>query len=524
MVAIPSARGMACRLMLAALVVALSPAFLVQAQTGDDALRFAQRFPATGARMMGLGGAGIAGIADYTALLSNPAGLAYYQHSMVGGSLNTLSTMDQALFRASTFRGSFDNDVRRTGISNLAYIARAPTTRGSLVFGAAYNQVNTFERELVFEGENPSNSITDFFMPLPGEFTIDVENGNYVPFFDRPISHIAYETWAIDFDAAAYEAGEQVPFFPAVARGTMLQTGRVTEGGSMREASFGGAVEGVQNLMMGLSVNLAFGTYRFDRVFEEDDFQNANDGRPGTVDFDWLRLTEGFESSLVGINVRAGFSSEVTPGIRLGLMLETPTYYSVKENYDTLLETLFDNGDTFVYGDSQGEDAGSGVFEYQVLTPWRLGVGGAFSTGALTLSGDAEFVDWTQLEMRSSDDRRYFNDVNRSIRDNFQAVVNARVGAEYRLGDLALRGGFAYQPDARDSGNLRLTEERVDRSRTFFSAGVGYRFAQQLQVDFGWMQERFDDRYLPYTEVADAPIVDESVVRNRFAVGMRIFF
>jgi len=57
------------------LVVAAGLAPEATAQTPEDAVRFTQRSPATGARMMGLAGAGIGGVADYSALFINPAGL-----------------------------------------------------------------------------------------------------------------------------------------------------------------------------------------------------------------------------------------------------------------------------------------------------------------------------------------------------------------------------------------------------------------------------------------------------------------
>jgi long-subunit fatty acid transport protein len=128
------------------------------------------------------------------------------------------------------------------------------------------------------------------------------------------------------------------------------------------------------------------------------------------------------------------------------------------------------------------------------------------------------------MRMDAPDDDTFFDDVNRDIRDNLQAVVNTRVGLEYYLGNIALRGGFALQPDPRDVETLTADQDVLDRTRTFFSAGIGYRFNDQLELDFGWMQARYDDQYLPYVDVNDAPVVDEEVRHDRFAVGVRVFF
>ena len=73
-----------------------------RAQTGEDALRMSQRFPAVTARMVGIGGAGIAGVGDVGALYANPAGLAYLKHSEFTGALSTFGTTDDVQFFTPT--------------------------------------------------------------------------------------------------------------------------------------------------------------------------------------------------------------------------------------------------------------------------------------------------------------------------------------------------------------------------------------------------------------------------------------
>lgn len=500
---------------------------VAQAQTGEDILRFSERAPAVTPRATGLGGASIAGIGDYNAFFTNPAGLGLIRRSYVGGSLSFLNAEESAAYRTTGFAGTVDNTVSNTRLGHLAYLYKMPTVRGSLVIGGGFSQVQAFERDLLFEGENGNNSITDFFMPLPSEFSLE-ENGDgtFNPTFSRPLSFIAYEAFGIDLDpdlATAYASGADVnPFLPAVTFGTVRQTGSVLEEGSLNEINLGAAVEAAPNLMVGASLNIPFGVYRFNRVFEEDDFQDDNDGSNGTTDFEGLFFEEGFESSIVGANLRLGVSSLVSPRIRLGLTVETPTYYTVEEDYTTRLETFFDNGDAFSYGDDFDEDAGMGSFQYEMITPWRLGTGIALNQQNVSVYGDLEFVDWSQMELNSDDFT--FEDENRRIRQDFSSVINTRVGVEFRTNQLALRGGLAYQPDPRDFDTRTAEGATLDRSRTFLSAGLGYRFSDQMQLDVAWQQQRFDDQYLPYTEVNEAPVVDEEVIRNHLTVGVRVLF
>lgn len=503
------------------LIAAGAPAVL--AQTGDDALRFLQRFPGVNAAQVGMGGTGVAGVPNSSAFVTNPAGLGWSEHSWVGGSVSTLGVTEDAVFNTPSGSFPLENDVTATGLGELSYVYKLPTRQGSFVAGVAIHQVRSFERSLLFEGENNANSITDYFMPLPGEFILEEDNQGVFPTFDRTLSFIAFETFAIDLDQGLLDAGDPVPFLPAVTFGTVEQTGFVEEEGRVSEINIGGGVEVAPRVMVGVGLNIPFGTYRFTRVHQELDFQNDNDGSSnGTTDFDYLEFTETFESDMVGVNLRTGVSAEVAEGVRLGVSVETPTYLALQDNFDTRLRTEFDNGDVYEYGDDRSEQAGSGEFDYEITSPWKVGLGGSFTRSGFTVAADAEWIDWSQMEI--SADGVSFADENRAIRQGLDAVLNMRLGASYELNDVIFRGGYALYPDPHDNTLANLDADLPDRDRTYVSAGVGYRFTDKVRIDLGWIRARFDDRYRPYTEVEGAPVVDEEVSKDRFSLGFTFGF
>jgi len=506
------------------LIAVLTGGMLVSnalAQTGDDALRFFQRSPGIGPANVGMAGVGIAGVGDPAALVVNPAGLGLARTSTISGSFASFELRDQGVF--FTPDGSFSDDsrVRNTGLGSLSAVYKVPTTQGTLVLGISYQQLGSFGRDLYFQGTNGANSITDYFMPLPGEFSLSSDGSGVTPDFTRTLSFIAYETYGIDFDQGLYDAGDPVPFLPAVSAGTVEQTGSALESGRMSELNFGGSIEAARGILVGASVNVPFSRYTFNRRFEEDDINNDNDGTNGTTDFSYLDFSEWYQSDMVGINARLGISALLSPRVRLGAVIETPTYVSVQDDYGTDLYTEFDNGDAYEYGNDSSQDAGSGTFDYDILTPWRAGAGLSFQSSGLKLMADAEWVDWSQLELRSRD--YSFADENRTIRTNFDAVVNARLGVSYETGDFTIRGGVAVYPDPRNSRYLDdPAGSNLDRDRKFFSLGLGYRISNELSIDLGLMQERFDDLYRPYIEVDGAPWVEEEVVRNRVQIGLTL--
>lgn len=492
------------------------------AQDGADALRFLQQLPGITATSNGIAGTGIGGRTDASAFRTNPAGLAWNDMSWFSASLSNQSVSDQATFRAPGSTTLLEPDVSSTGLASLAYAYRVPTTQGRLVVGAGFNQTSSYGRSLFYDGTNNANSITDFFMPLPGEFELNEDADGVFPSFSRDLSFIAFETFGIDLSPDLIDAGDAVPFLPAVSAGTVRQVGAVEEDGRMTELSFAAAVEAAKDVMIGVSIKIPFGSYDFLREHTEEDIQNDNDGFGGTTDFSSLRFVESFSSDFVGVNARFGLSALVAPGARIGLTIETPTYISVEESFNTTLETTFDNGDFFSYGSGLTETAGSGQFDYTITSPWKIGIGGSYSISGLTLLGDVEWMDWSQLELDA--DGFSFDQENQDIRRTLDAVVNARLGAEYQIEKLTLRGGFAMYPDPRDTESPLVASDGVDRDQTFFSAGLGYAFSTEVSASISWMQGQFDDQFLPYTDVSGAPVVNEDVTTNRVLLGFTFGF
>ena len=499
-----------------------------RSQTAVDAIRFSERQNGVGVRSLGMGGVGTAGLADFSAVFNNPAGLGYMKASSFSGSLSAFSTEDEAAYEIGSSSEFTTNDITDSQLSHLAYTYKAPTRRGSLVLAAGVTQIGSFSRELAFVGDNPNNSATDFFMPIPGEFEIETSPGpdgifgnsddEFTPNFSRDLSAIAFNLFAIDLDIDAFESGAANPFFPAVTTGTVRQEGFVTESGAMHELNFATAYEASKDVMVGFGLNIPYGTWELDRIFTEEDILNDNDGSGTTVDFDRLEWDQFVKSRLVGVNVRAGVSFEMPGGLRGGVSLESPTYFHIEEDFDTQITAAFDDGYTDTYGDDPSESLGEGSFDYNLKTPWRLGAGIGYSTRTLKVMLDAEFVDWSRLEFDSADFS--FEAENRDIRRNLDQVVNAKLGAEYLFGSFAVRAGIAGKTDPR---NQDLLESDVDRDRIFGSAGFSFYPNNRFAFDIALSQESFDDEYLPYN-IVGAPVVNEQVARSQVALGLRYFF
>lgn len=520
-------RTVQAALLLAALVLSstIQPA---HAQTVEDALLFTQRLPATGARSVGLAGTGIAGMGDYSDFFLNPAGLAHAKHSKISAALSFLSASNEGLASATGFGNPIEEELTDQSLSNFAGIYKVPTAQGALVLGMTFNQTSSFNRNLFFRGLTNGESITDVLLPFDDEFQVGEDNGVFFPEFFADLPEIAYLGGAVEFLSENVGTNEPL-FYQAVNPGsTIEQSSDVFQEGRLRELSFGGAVEASKGVMIGASLNFSFGRYEFESFFDEFDINGENsedlyvviDGDTEYRGFDLVTYAERFESELIGANLRVGISAEAAPGTTVGITIETPTVYRVDESFETEISTRFDNGLSLSYGGQSG-DVGRGTFEYDIRTPWRFGGGLSYSISGLTILGDLQLVDWSQLELDASTDQDFFSDINRTIREDLKAVVNASLGAEFAFGNIKFRAGYALQPDPNE-GLLTLGDGSLldpDNKKEYISAGIGFTFSESFEIDFGWMQETQEDIYIPdFTTY----FITEDVVRNHFLVGMSI--
>ena len=507
------------------LTLVMSPSAL--AQTAEDALRFSQRHPSVSAEMSGMSVRGFGGVGVYGALHSNPAGLGYVQRSLFSASLNFHNNEDVVSSGSRGFSGSArSTTISNTELSALSYVHKFRTRQGSMVFGLSLGEVQSFEREMRFSGFNNVSTISTSFLPYDDEYRLDTDGGldelNDLPF-------AAFNGGIIEFFPDLLEDG-QYPFLEAAIPGTKIeQEGSVRDAGKLYEGAFGIAVEATNNLMVGVSVNLVFGEYNFDSQFREIDSNDENGLQDYNVlqdngnlleGFDQLMYTQRLGSELVGFNLRAGLSAQATPFLRLGATVETPTWMYIEENYGASYTTWFDDGGLLAYGDG-ADDVGTGFFEYELRTPWRLGVGFDAELGTLRLLGDVEVVSWDQMEFSAPSDLT-FRDVNEDIEDRYGTVVNTNLGAEADFGGFILRGGIASRPDPIERNPVTSRGEQLSRDRIFYSGGFSVNLSSRLRMDMAWQRVRSDDTWFAYPEDASGPRqdhvlqFDEEITRDLF--------
>jgi hypothetical protein len=161
----------------------------------------------------------------------------------------------------------------------------------------------------------------------------------------------------------------------------------------------------------------------------------------------------------------------LSPNFRLGASIETPTFWTIDKTYNFYNDP--------VYGDDIGLESN------KFTSPLKATVSAAF-VASKNFSLD---VDYT-LGLTKPKYKVYTQtetDINNFFKDNYKNLSELRVGAEYRIKQVRLRGGYSYASTPFDALTIgRFTDAGTQEEKSYdnlilnnrnaLSFGIGYDF------------------------------------------------
>jgi long-subunit fatty acid transport protein len=456
---------------LAILVYIISAASLF-AQNEIDAIRLSQLGSGVGARALGMGGAYTAVSNDFSALFYNPAGLGQMKRMELSAGFDAFSYNSDATYLGNTQNSA----VNRTGLQNLSFVIPFPTYQGSFVMAVGYNRQANFNAAQTVDVFNPSGSIIDSWIR---DFNPEFDSQNKIVLKD--IAAYAFNQFLID--------DRVINNVPGYVRDTNIVFNRVQQGNDIFESggrnafSTAFALEVAPALFVGGTLNILSGSYSFNRTYTE---RNTQDPLRA---FNSFAVTDNITTELSGWNLKLGLLHVTNNHFKLGLTVETPTFYALTDNFNSTLTTTYKRapaeGEPLSFRDVIQE----GDFNYTLKTPFIFGGGVSFEEDMLTIAAQATYTDWTQLEYNSDTDP--FTDVNAIFRKDFRATFDWSVGGELRFAKLPirLRGGYNIQQTPLKFRDVeRQIATSLDDARKTLSFGIGILLGKTLNVDIAYLQ------------------------------------
>jgi hypothetical protein len=480
-------------------IIALSSVCIhANAQYAEDALRFSQTTFGGTARIQAIGGAQNAIGADISNLTGNPAGLGFYRGSdfSITPSLRFGST--ESRYFGNVTSDQKDNfNIGSLGVVltqlNQDYTGEY-TTNGWVSYSFAFgmNRINNFHSRRYFQGLNPSSSLAQRYAENANANGLSPV-GEY-----SGVEDMAFDLLVIDGSAGSYYA---------LANGNQVQEQNDLVRGAQNEWTFAFGANYSNKLYLGASVGIGSINYDRETQYKESEI---NDTIYGLSDF---TLNEDLNINGSGVNLKVGLIFRPVDFIRIGASAQTPTWYGMEEGFSTYLRSTVN--DTAY---SLQDNTINSIFEYDLRTPARFNGGLAlFFNKNGFISADIEYVNYSKAQVNAGSNFSSFKNINNTeIRNSYQGVFNYRIGAEYKIGDIALRGGYALYGDP-------YKNQSIDRSKTSITGGLGYRI-EDYYFDVAYVHSYYNSLYSPYfLDDGTEPTVTTKYESNSilFTIGTR---
>lgn len=457
-------------------------------QEVSDALRYAQDNLTGTARFRAMGGAFGALGGDLSALGVNPAGSAIFTNNQVG-----VTFSNQSIKNNSNYFGTQTEDSDNSFILNqtggvFVFNDHNPNNNWKkIAIGVNYENTNNFNNDVFSAGNNQNNSIDSYFLeyanygnggaPIPFQLinNNDISNtyrnlGSSLPSGQYPNlsgysaqqSYLGYQGLIIDPDTndpnSSYHTN--VP-----AAGNYYQENEIYARGYNSKLSFNIATSYKDRLYLGANLNVHVTDYRRSSSFYEE---NINDLESRET-ISNVRFNNDLYTYGNGFSFQLGAIAKVTEEFKVGLAYESNTWY---ELYDEIHQSLY----TIRQADGGPElnanvnpDVINIYDSYTLQTPGKFTFSAAYIFGKSGLiSIDYAIKDYGNTKFKPTGESG-FGGLNNEINNQLTNNGELRIGGEYKIKRLSLRGGYRFEGSP-------YNNETTIGDLSSYSGGLGYNF------------------------------------------------
>lgn len=471
----------------------------VLAQNEDDALRFSNTRGAYSNRALGMGGAYTALGADFTNFFQNPAGIAAYKKQNLEFGLSLLSKTSHVDFNNQVSTSS----ATALGLNTFGFtnsFGTAGNGWGPWIYGLAYGRTQTFKRQYDLESSDNQSSLLDVYTNQLNYY--NPANADVTSMFPFGAG-LAWETYLIN-------PGTTDPYVHVnIDNNTFTRRQHVEEKGYVRETSLGIARAFEDKLFLGASFAFRKVVYEKNSTYSESFSSNGT-----SVNYSLIEDNSTSDVVTKGPSIQAklGVQYSPSPYLRFGAFWHSACKQSISDNYLAKMQSA-------IGASSYNYSSDKNVFDYGIQIPSTMGAGAALILGNFGIvSLDYETRDFSKMVMYGiAGGTAEFANENLAIKDNYKRVNNAKLGTEFRLGDVyRLRAGLGYRTSP-------FTELAGKPKEPLFnwSVGGGYK-KDDFYCDGAILVTKNKEGYYLYDPfLVSMSTIDNLLIQVNFSVGIR---
>ena len=469
------------------LMVALLFASFSQAQSIGKTLQYSQQETLGTARYRSLSGAFGALGGDLTALSENPAGSAVFNNSFGSVTLSSTTRTNDASYFGNTLSNK-ETNLNFNQLGAVFVFSNNDSGPGinKVTLGLTYNQTADFRDDFVAQGLS-NTSLDSYFLADAGNFVLeDLQRLNGESLTDAYLgigdefgfaAQQAFLALEADIIRPVTDDAQNSEYITTLGDGPFDQEYTYATTGFNGKFTANLGLQVGKDYYFGLNLNSHSATSTRTSVFSELD--NDLDS-----EIDEVVFRNTLTSISNGFSLNLGAIAKVSDQLRAGISYESPTWYTIAEEFSQRLINISNTeGDIVV-----NPNVITILPDYQLRTPGKLTASAALIFGKQGLiSIDYSYKDYSNTQY-SDEFGGNFDDLNAAIENTFQATSTYRIGGEYRHENWSYRAGFRYEESPYKEN---LNNQAYVGDTQGFSIGAGYNFGK-IKLDLAYDRAQQD--------------------------------
>ncbi|NDP28620.1 MAG: transporter [Flavobacterium sp.] len=454
---------------------------VAQSQEITDAMRYSQDNLNGTARFRAMGGAFGALGGDMSAINVNPAGSAIFANNQLTVTLSSFNKKNDSNYFGTTTSDSNNSfDMNQAGGVFVFKNQNPSTNWKKFSMAINYDNTNDFDNSVFSAGSNPTNSVANYFLSYANGVPLSVlQDSNY-----SELDHGGQQAY-LGYQAFVIDPANDVPtnnnyVSNATPGGKYYQENSIYSNGYNGKLSFNAATSYKNKLFIGLNLNSHFTDYVHSSSFYESNNNPLNANYTVTT----LRFDNNLHTYGTGFSFQIGAIAKITNEIRLGLAYDSPIWYNLSDEFSQKLVAVSANNTNALPPD---------VIDPQIINyydPYKLESPGKFTgsfayvfgkTGLISIDYSIKKYGSTKFQPENDP---YYSVINSEMNTILATSGELRIGAEYKIKELSLRGGYRFEEspykDATTIGDLNS-----------FSGGLGYDFGM-FKLDLSYSNAQRD--------------------------------
>ena len=465
----------------------------IQAQDINDAMRFSQTDLNGTARFRAMGGAFGAVGGDFSSLNVNPAGSLIFANNQVGFTLANYNTNnDSNYFGKKTSDSNNNFAINQAGAVFVFNNEDIRSDWRKFAFSLNYENARNLDNSIFSAGTNLNNSVDNYFLSYANGVELGVLNNYYFDelYYNEQQAYLGYNSYIID---PSSNIDTNTAYYTNIAPGTTdgnyYQENRIQSTGYNSKVAFNFAGQYTDKWLFGLNLNSHFLDYRQISNFYES---NSNPKYTTGSTVDVIRFSNDLYTYGSGFSFQLGTIFKPAKEVRLGLSYESPTWYRLTDELSQRVITsgygLNTTQNNAIYSTVVTDPNTTMIFvPYKLQSPgkWTGSFAYIFGKRGL-LSVDLTSKNYGTTTYRPKGD---FSTTNTTMANNLTTATEVRIGGEYKIKKISLRGGYRYEKSPYKNGT-------TVGALTGYSGGLGYNFGStKLDLAYAYAKRDYDQQF-----------------------------